>query len=280
MRTSRLGAFVGRVCVYYNDAPVLLAQFFSRSFPFIGVKCAWAPGGPVSYCETSEIQENAFRELRRDLRRKGFRILVSQPYGIRTGFAAGIPIPGRKPYRTFVIDLRQDTCTLEAALKKTFRYEKNRFFRDGGTIVLSNEDAACRTFAAMYADLAKRKHFSASGSMDLIRSILRSFEQGSSTDCAEARLLLAYEGKSPRAGASILRAGRTGLYLWGASAAGGPGYAAKAIQWRAMEWLKSKGVTIYDLGGVDPIRNRAVYDFKRRFGGQFVTMHPEYAMMV
>ena len=65
------------------------------------------------------------------------------------------------------------------------------------------------------------------------------------------------------------------IYLLGATADDGlNAKGAYLLQWNLIQWLKTKGVRWYDLGGIDPEGNPGVYSFKRGLSGLDVCQLP------
>ena len=53
-------------------------------------------------------------------------------------------------------------------------------------------------------------------------------------------------------------------------------YATHAILWELLKSLQNAGVKIYDMGGIDPILGKGVYDFKKGVGGKEIEYLGEY----
>ena len=70
-------------------------------------------------------------------------------------------------------------------------------------------------------------------------------------------------------GAAIL-GNRAWVILAAAGATARKNYATYATFWSLAEACRARGVQTYDLGGVDPERNKGVYDFKKGTGAQLV----------
>ena len=63
--------------------------------------------------------------------------------------------------------------------------------------------------------------------------------------------------------------GNKGIYLLGASNDMGRELKGSyLLQWNAIEWLKANGCKWYDLGGIDPVKNKGTYDFKSGLSGK------------
>ena len=98
-------------------------------------------------------------------------------------------------------------------------------------------------------------------------------------------LLLAEHDGELLAAIMVFALGETAWYFYGASAREkGNLYASYGIQWRALQWAKARGCTVYDMWGI-PDEDEAtleaqfkdrrdglwgVYGFKRGFGGEIV----------
>ncbi|WP_300301752.1 peptidoglycan bridge formation glycyltransferase FemA/FemB family protein [Ferrovibrio sp.] len=102
---------------------------------------------------------------------------------------------------------------------------------------------------------------------------------GRSNDANEDALLLwahagLHLGKArPIAGILVLRHGRGATYAMGwSNEAGRLVKAHYRLIWRAMAELKSRGVTQFDLGGVDTERGAGVARFKLGLGGEVFTL--------
>lgn len=61
-----------------------------------------------------------------------------------------------------------------------------------------------------------------------------------------------------------------------ATPAGRKGYASYVAFWKLMELCALRGVKTYDMGGIDPIGNRGVFDFKQGTGADLVTLLGEW----
>jgi CelD/BcsL family acetyltransferase involved in cellulose biosynthesis len=116
--------------------------------------------------------------------------------------------------------------------------------------------------------VAKTKGFDFGGSSRLMENLL-----ARSCGDAEARLFLGRLEGRPVAGAFVIRCGRSIHYFWGAvDRAAAHSRAGEAVQWAAIEWGVSQGCALYDLEGIDPADNPGTYAFKKKMGGEEVTL--------
>ena len=62
--------------------------------------------------------------------------------------------------------------------------------------------------------------------------------------------------------------GDTGIYLFGATSdQGTKNCASYLVQWKMLEWIRSRGCRAYNLNGINPVTNPGGYLFKSRFAG-------------
>ena len=89
----------------------------------------------------------------------------------------------------------------------------------------------------------------------------------------ESRLFIAQYKGEIAGGAKVLRCGTSLHYMWGAT---NRKFAKKnighIIQWEIMKWAVDQGLERYDLEGIDPKKNKGVYEFKRKMGGKEITL--------
>lgn len=101
---------------------------------------------------------------------------------------------------------------------------------------------------------------------------------GAKTPGDDALLIWAHAGKHlgkvrPIAGILVLRHGRAATYAMGwSNAAGRLVNAHYRLLWRAIAELKARGVTQFDLGGVDTERGASVARFKLGLNGEIFTL--------
>jgi len=85
------------------------------------------------------------------------------------------------------------------------------------------------------------------------------------------RILICERQGVPVAGVVASGMGDTGIYLFGATTEEGmKSQGAYLLQWRVIEWLKTQGISRYDLGGINPETNPGVYSFKAGLAGKDV----------
>jgi hypothetical protein len=182
----------------------------------------------------------------------------------------------RRNRQTFVLDLGQPIDALDARLHKEWRYGKNRFQREGGTVQETNTDAALDALARMLSAVVGRKGFNAYGGPSFPKTVAKAFWQQQRGLCS-AHVFTAESGGVVLAVALVCRTGNIAHLMWTASDYGErKKRAAEGLQWGIVNMLRQQGIRYYDLGGADPERNPGVFLFKQRLGGELVNLGRVY----
>ncbi len=246
-----------------DGTPFWMMRFEERRLPGVG-RIAWAPRGPTGNDVLVPPEGLAER-----LRLAGFALLVTDPWVQVASETADKPRVSTKP-RTIWVNLEIGEEAVWNALHPQMRKGVRRADR-GNVIVEATEDArAISSFVALCAATSRQKGFDLRTSEGLIRALLEKCARGSG---AEAVLFVARHGSAFGSGLFTIRVGTSVHQIWGATNRDlRQERVGEAVQWAAMKWAFKRGCTLYDLEGIDPLSNRSVYEFKRRLGGDEVTL--------
>lgn len=148
---------------------------------------------------------------------------------------------------TITLDISNDLAELLISLPQKGRYAINRAIRDGVTVNLVNSnDQNCKIMYDLLSITAEDKF--GIRSYDYYRSFWQRFEAA-----GFGQLFFAYYNKKVVAGAYAMTYGKKSTYKDGASIKNRPVYGAShLLQWRVIEWAKSKGSIIHDFCGSPP----------------------------
>lgn len=155
--------------------------------------------------------------------------------------------PIQPNFSTVTIDLSPDLEMILASLNQKGRHAINRAKRDGVTTELvATNDENCRLMYKLLAETAAGQF--QIRSYNYYKTFWQRFEKA-----GFGQLFFAYfEGKLV-AGAYAIAYGHKGTYKDGASVRERTAYGAShLLQWRVIEWMKERGVTIHDLCGAPP----------------------------
>jgi GNAT acetyltransferase-like protein len=243
-----------------DGQPVWLARIERRRV--LGGWVGWVPRGPTGDATTGPDFPTL---LTKKLQREGMVLLITNPWleqknDIQQRYVS--------PTQTIWIDLSSGRDALWGRLAKNWRYNVGFARRRGVVVDVAAQADEITRFAGLCKTIADNKNFVLSGSQALMNYLLRHRESE-----VEARLFLARQNGVIRAGAFIIRCGRSLHYFWGATDRSPPQVGAgEAVQWAVIEWGLAKGCTRYDLEGIDSVRKLGTYFFKKKMGGTEVTL--------
>lgn len=169
-------------------------------------------------------------------------------------------------YRTLVLNLDPPLDELRRQLDQKWRNQLNRAEKNRLTIAEGEGVDEFSVFIRIYDEMWKRKQFIQSSDINDFAQM----QQGLTGD-QRLRVFIAEREGVPVAGVVVTAIGDSGIYLSGATSDGGmKTKGAYLLQWRAIQWLKERGVRHYNLGGINPEKNPGVYHFKHGFSGRDV----------
>ena len=171
--------------------------------------------------------------------------------------------PGES-YRTLELDLSPALDVVRKGLDRKWRNHLNRSERNGLTIREGDSEADFAIFIDMYEEMRLRKRYTPSSDIQEFRRIQRNLPHQQ-----RMCVLICEQEGMPVAGLVGTGMGDSGIYLFGATTDQGmKTQGAYLLQWHMVQWLKRRGVTRYDLGGINPETNPGVYHFKAGLSGQ------------
>jgi hypothetical protein len=171
---------------------------------------------------------------------------------------------------TVVIDLTADEAVLLGQMSSNYRRQIRRA-GDGEIVVqahLRPSPDLMESFLTSLRNLADERGFRRPRSA----ATAAMFEQGDSV------LFVAERRGAPVNFIHLYTADDTvAVFMSGVNIAPANDGSGKLIHWEAMRWLKARGYDWYDLGGVSSQRpDDGIFNFKRRFGGQVVSLGTEW----
>lgn len=168
------------------------------------------------------------------------------------------------PYRTLLVDLTIPLQDLRSSLSKSWRKHLTRSEGNGLKIVEGTEDSLFETVISLYNQLVSRKGFKSGIDVEEFKLIQRCL-----LDPLKMQIMICEFNNIPIAALVGSSIGNTGIELVAASNPLGLELGGSyLLRWRMLEWLKRKGCKMYDLCGIDPIKNPGGYQFKKGFSGK------------
>ncbi len=175
-------------------------------------------------------------------------------------------------YRTMAIRLDRPLDEIRRGLDAKWRSDLKRAEASDLEIVRSDDPADFDRFAPIFEALTQGKGFSAPQGIQFFREV------ASASGAADhIRVHLAIRENRVVAGHIGSFSGDTAVYLLGAAnQEGRETRAAYLLQWAVLSHARELGQHVYDLGGIDELRNPDVFRFKKRMGGYLIETAPAY----
>ncbi|BCR21183.1 lipid II:glycine glycyltransferase FemX [Borrelia miyamotoi] len=177
-----------------------------------------------------------------------------------------------QPANTTILNLNDSLDNIKANMKKKTRYNVNLSSKKNITVIIDDEFKYFDEFYKLHQETAKRDKFTIH-SKDYIRDLIKSFKED---EHSKIKLIIAlYNGKLI-SGIIVGIYKDKATYLYGASSRENkhlmPNY---AVQFKAIQMLKSLSIQEYDLLGIPPNANEkhplfGLFQFKTGFGGKII----------
>ncbi|AJE02804.1 lipid II:glycine glycyltransferase FemX [Geobacter pickeringii] len=172
-----------------------------------------------------------------------------------------------REYRTLMLDIAAPLQNIRRNLEKKWRQHLSSAEMRGLEVRHGTSPGYYREFLPVYRDMLRRKGLRADLDLERWGKLQEVLPEGEKPEV----FLVGPEGGAV-SGLIVSALGETSFPILAATAeAGRPLYASYLMHWRTIEWLRERGCRAYDLGGIDPEHNPAVYQFKKGFRARDVS---------
>lgn len=239
--------------------------------PGVGVELGYVFSGPLFEKNSQELDWSILAASLQALRaeyvdERGVSLRIVPPFTLQnskqwttclldTGYQrAKLPVFKN----TILLDIQPALSDIRKSMDKKWRNCLNASERQNLELVTGSDEVSFDLFETVYREMLNRKRLVEPGNLRRFRHIQRQLPSE-----LQMTAIVAKDELGPCAGLICSAIGRRGIFLFGAT--GDRGVANKAsylIQWRALEWLKQRGCTEYDLHGSNRTTNPGVYAFK------------------
>lgn len=258
------------VSIYKGSQLTSIALIRIRTAPFVDRGIAYIYRGPLWIIKGENIDITIFYEIVNFLidefliRRKYLlRIkpaIFSNQFFYENANIIKFKISPRikKIEKTLILNLDDDILTIRNKFLSKWRNRLNQSEKNGLIIKMGDNRSMINLFIKLYKELRKRKKFKEYVNPKRILKLNEDQDERFSL-----KIFIAFKDEIPVSAIILSAIGTTGIYLLGAT--NNYGLKLKAsylLQWEAIKWLKSQEVKKYDLGGIDPLKNPGVYEFK------------------
>ena len=268
---------MSHLVVRKNGELAAVAQAKIVKIPFVKVGVAYVRWGPLWEVQGTGRDVESFRQALRALRNEYVckRGLVLRVFpnlyedddpcllGIleQEGFLSS---RNGVQDRTILMDVSPPLETLREGMKNNSRRNLKTAERGGLEIVEGSGNHLFEPFLNIYSEMVSRKRFVPGADVDQYRLM-----QDRLPDDFKMKISLCRSEEGVCAGLISSAMGRSAVYLFGATANGGmKSGASHLLHWKLIQALKRRGVSIYDLYGINPKKNPGTYRFKSEFSGK------------
>jgi lipid II:glycine glycyltransferase (peptidoglycan interpeptide bridge formation enzyme) len=162
------------------------------------------------------------------------------------------------------MDLRPSMEELERGFHQKWRKSLNRARKNNLEIIEGQDESLFESLRSVYGEMLQRKRFDGQADIEQFKRA-----QQTLAPSQKMRVILCSSEGEIVAGALFSALGDTGLDLYRATSNRGIStYGSYLVQWRVLEYLKSRGCTWYNLNGINRARNPGGYQFKSHLAGK------------
>jgi hypothetical protein len=258
-----------------NGEVVGAAQVRIAKLPLLNVGVAYVGWGPLWQRKGTEPNEDVLRQLVRALRNEFVcrRRLVLRLFPVlfegiarcssilaEEGFAQS-PKAGNS--RTILMDLSPPLVALHNGMGRMWKRNLKAAAGKQLEIVEGCDDELFGQFTVMYREMVGRKGFAEPNDIEQFRVM-----QSRLPTELKMHVMLCRSDEGVCAGLISSGMGNMALYLFGAtSRIGLKSCGSYLLQWKLLESLKERRIGVYNLNGINPLKNPGTYKFKAELAG-------------
>ncbi len=261
----------------WNDKVVAIALARFRRLPLLGTGLAYVHRGPIWQPAGERADLENFRQVVRALRnefvckrrmtlRLNPAIFDDDSLGISTilaeeGFNNA---SGESGGKTILMDMTPSIDDLRAGMTSHWKRNLKAAEKNGLEIIEGEAEELFDRFIPIHQEMASRKNFVVNANPQQFRQV-----QSRLPEPLRMKVLLCMSAEGLCAGAIYSHLGTGASYMFGAtSTIGKKSMGSYLLQWKTLQALKEKGISTYDLNGIDPVANHGTYQFKRGLAGK------------
>ncbi len=248
----------------HNDEVVLIAQMLVKYYPF-GIGIVWIPGGVVG---GTELWAEDFLEVVKELtglkhvliKINNLHKLSEKDELLMIDGGWSRPVNSLSTGMSLKLNIDKPEDILKSDLTKNWRHNLNR----SGNYQLRFEvlkSPNAKEIRLLYREMEKNKDLSIQFSLEEIKSLI---------DVMQNNLLILHCFSSSNKLVAVRACIVFNGTAWDIMAVTGlearKKYASYGLLWKLIQECRSKNIKYYELGGVDPVKNKGVWNFKKGTG--------------
>jgi hypothetical protein len=267
---------MGHLILRKQGEIVAAAQARIVELPFINIGIAYVRWGPLWRRPLAQENVETFRQAVRALRnefacRRGLvlRLYPVVPEDDPARLPAIMAEEGFSPSgdgmrgRTIVMDLGPSLEDLREGMRPHWKRELKLAGRKQLEVVEGTGDELFEAVIRIHDEMVSRKRFVGGNDINQFRLI-----QAGLPENLKMKIMLARSSAGVCAGLVYSTLGKTAIYLFGATSnIGMKSNGSYLLHWKVIQRLKEAGVAVYDLNGINPVKNPGTYKFKHDLAG-------------
>ena len=256
---------------------VAIAQARIAKIPIIKLGIAYIQWGPLWRRSGADADPEVFRQAIRALRnefvcKRGLTLrLFPRVWSDDSSYFSALleeeafsSLGQQTRGRTILMDLSTGPEALRESMRSHWKRELKVAEKNKLEVVEGTSDDMFDAFIRIYKEMVSRKKFAEPNDITQFRLI-----QAKLPEQLKMRILLCKSGADVSSGVICSALGNTAVYLFGATSNGGmKSRGSYLLQWKLIERLKSDGLSVYDLNGINPAKNPGTYKFKDDLAGK------------
>jgi lipid II:glycine glycyltransferase (peptidoglycan interpeptide bridge formation enzyme) len=263
--------------VKHNGDAVAMAQVRVKKLPVFGLGIAYVMWGPIWHRKGIPQNVEDFRQAARALRnefvcKRGLTLRIfplafedaSHSFSTILANEGFSPVEAEARSRTILMDLAPSLEALKEGMSPHWKRELKVAQKNALDVIEGTSEELFGEFIKIYKEMVARKKFVEPNDIHQFMRI-----QALLPDPLKMRILLCKSNEVVSAGAIYSAIGDTAIYLFGATSdLGMKSRGSYHLHWKILETLKEQGVAIYNLNGINPVKNPGTYKFKSDLAGK------------
>ena len=260
-----------------KETVVAMVQVTIKVLPILRRGIAYIPWGPVWRKRGGDAEHNimtaVLKAINEEYAKKRQLLVRIAPQDIietdawieQTLSKEGYLFKSR-PYKTIFVNLSDPMDKLLSASSRRWKRALKMADQKDLKIVCGTGDDLYEIFKTLYEEMVERKNFNPAIDINEFQLIQRDLQ-----DEMKMKIMICYFKEKVVAALIASCMGEKGIGLLGATGNAGMNLGGfHLLNWKMMEWMKSKGAKHYDFGGYDPINNPGTASFKESIAGNIV----------
>jgi hypothetical protein len=268
---------VSHLLLRLDGSAISIAQARIRKLPMVGLGIAYVLRGPLWRRRGAEANPDTFRQALRALRnefvcKRGLTLRIFplafedshfplNPILAEEGFSV---IDKARRGRTILMDLSPPLEALREGMGRNWRRNLKQAEQNNLEVIEGTVTKLADGLISIYQEMVTRKEFIASNTIYKLKQF-----EAHLPDELKIKIMLCKQGDDICSGLVWSALGDMGIELFAATSnSGTKNRGSYLLRWKLVETLKRQGISVYNLNGINPVKNPGTYRFKKDLAGK------------